>query len=514
MTEPSRPAATEAPSLNLPDRINPVRLQRRLLLMLLLPLLLVGGFNAWIDYRSADLSANRQEQQLLRMLPLLADSIIAVGAHAGDPPVLLLAAPVEEFLNERKGNVAYKVYTPKRKLLHGDASLPTVIPLGQEPEFFNRTIHGKNYRLAVQRMPSVAGDVVVMVGDATDPRARWMQQVLVKVVLPNVVLMLLAGLFISWAVRRGLSPLRNLIRAVQRRSPRDLSNIDERDTPEEIRPLITALNRLFSRVTAQTETQRRFIADAAHQLRTPLASLQAQIEAWSETIRHQQDPHSTVATNPVKDVQLLTHAATGEQVVQIPLEELQRLRAATRRTSQLVHQLLSLSRADSDALEAQQLQDMDLKTLCETMLEEFIDMAANKDIDLGLEVEEVHVPAHGLWLHELLSNLVVNALHYTQEGGTVTLRCGTLPSSKDLPARPYLEVEDNGPGIPESEREHVFERFYRMPGTKGEGTGLGLAIAREIAHRHHGDLILDNGMPHDDGTGHGLSVKVVFNPAP
>ena len=591
-------AAASAPS-TLVDRVNPVRIQRRLLLMLIVPLALLALLNGYMDYRSADNSASEQDQQLLRLVPLLADSIIAVGAHSGDPPVLLLAPPVEEFLKEREGLVSYKVYTPKRKLLHGDDKLPSVVPLTQEPEFFNQEVKGVNYRMVVQRVPSVAGDVIVEVADASDPRKRWLQQVLVKVLLPNLFLIAVVGLGISWAVQRALRPLRDLILAVERRSPRDLNSIDERSSPEEIRPLVTSLNRLFGMVNAQAESQRRFVADAAHQLRTPLAGVQAQIEAWSESVKRQQQDvraaqrgsvaagHSsgvagaaggvsgeegarqasalttsvgaadnvlvaagagTVAmaqagegvraraahspdAGPTEgsavgaatgnDARLVWSEALQKEVVQVPLEELNRLRAATRRTSQLVHQLLSLSRADADVLEVQHMQAVDLKDLCETLLEQHLDAAAIKNIDLGLDVTPVRVMAHALWLRELLSNLIVNALHYTPEGGVVTLRCGvqsTAPRqarwsmTPDKPQRrPFVEVEDNGPGIPREEREHVFERFYRMPGTKGEGTGLGLAIAREIAHRHQSDLVLSDGMPHEQGGGHGLRVTLLFN---
>lgn len=532
------------------DRVNPVRIQRRLLLMLIVPLVLLALLNGYMDYRSADNSASEQDQQLLRLVPLLADSIIAVGAHSGDPPVLLLAPPVEEFLKEREGLVSYKVYTPKRKLLHGDDKLPSVVPLTQEPEFFSQEVNGVNYRMVVQRVPSVAGDVIVEVADASDPRKRWLQQVLVKVLLPNLFLIAVVALGISWAVQRAMRPLRDLILAVERRSPRDLNSIDERSSPEEIRPLVTSLNRLFGMVNAQAESQRRFVADAAHQLRTPLAGLQAQIEAWSESVKRQQElaraerpgvgsrseqaaaaPGAGQATAPSaasdvgaalgNDARLVWSEALQKDVVQVPLEELNRLRAATRRTSQLVHQLLSLSRADADVLEVQHMQAVDLKDLCETLLEQHLDAAALKNIDLGLDVTSVRVMAHALWLRELLSNLIVNALHYTPEGGVVTLRCGVQSTvarqqrwsmTPDRPQRrPFVEVEDNGPGIPREEREHVFERFYRMPGTKGEGTGLGLAIAREIAHRHQSDLVLSDGMPHEGGRGHGLRVTLLFN---
>ena len=539
-TQPESPPAPVSASRGNADKVSPVRLQRRLLLLLIVPLCLLGIVSGWIDYRSASTAANQQDQQLQQLVPLLADSIIAVGAHAEDPPVLLLAPPVEELLKERKGLVTYKIYTPKRHLLHGDDRLPSVVPLTREPEFFNQEIGGISYRMVVQRVPSVAGDVVVEVADASDPHKHWLQQLVMKVLLPNLVMMGLVAVFVSWAVGQALRPLRDLTLAIERRSPRDLSSINERGIPLEIRPLVTSLNWLFGMVNRQSEAQRRFIADAAHQLRTPIASLQAQIEAWSESIKHQlarrgdPSPQYPVMSSDDGQAKLVWSESAQQDMVQLPVQELQRLRSATRRTSQLVHQLLSLSRADAaDTLELQQMQPVDLRALCEDVLERYLDTAAQKGIDLGLESRPVSVRGHVLWLQELLGNLLGNALLYTPAGGVVTIRCGVLAQQHaakpavgkiPLPSRPqrmtqtntvyraFLEVEDNGPGIPPSDRSRVMERFFRMPGIKVEGTGLGLAIAREIAIRHRSELVLSDGLPHETGSGCGLRASMLFAP--
>ena len=180
------------------------------------------------------------------------------------------------------------------------------------------------------------------------------------------------------------------------------------------------------------------------------------------------------------------------------------MRNATRRTSQLAHQLLALSRADARSLDAQPPQRVDLKDLCETLLETFLDPATCKGLDLGLDVQPVHVTGHGWLLRELLSNLVDNAIKYTPPGGIVTIRCG-MRQGRAGPPRVFVEVEDDGPGVPEAERARVMQRFYRVPGTVGEGTGLGLAIADEIARVHRASLTLGVGPQ-----GHGLLVTVVF----
>ena len=190
------------------------------------------------------------------------------------------------------------------------------------------------------------------------------------------------------------------------------------------------------------------------------------------------------------------------------VDEIEKLRNATRRTSQLAHQLLALSRADARSLDAQPFQRVDLKDLCETLLETFLDAATGKGLDLGLDVQSVRVTGHGWLLRELLTNLVDNAIKYTPAGGVVTIRCGVRRNAMN-PPRFFFQVEDDGPGVPESERGRVTQRFYRVPGTVGEGTGLGLAIADEIARVHHAALTLGTG-----SQGRGLVVTVVFPPEP
>ena len=226
---------------------------------------------------------------------------------------------------------------------------------------------------------------------------------------------------------------------MERRSPRDLSAIDEAASPEEVRPLVD-LNRLFGLVNAQAESQRRFVADAAHQLRTPLAGLQAQVEAWAQAAA----------------------ARSAQGTLALPTEQVYRLRSATRRTSQLANQLLALSRADARAMHAQPQQRVDLKSLCEDTLESHLDAATARRIDLGLDAQPVQVMGHEWLLRELLSNLVDNAVKYSHEGGSVTIRCGRRGAAA------FLEVEDDGPGWPRP----------RGPGSWSASTGCRAPAAR------------------------------------
>jgi two-component system sensor histidine kinase TctE len=449
-------------------------LRRRLLVMLIVPLLLLALANSYFDWRSADNVAEKQDQRLLALVPLFADSLISPGSGASDPPVMLLAPVLEDFLKD--AHSAYAVLDADGKVLRGDAWLADQVPASREPEFHSEERRGITWRIVAQRQQTVAGEVVVVVADGSDARQQWLRAVFFKVLLPNLVLIVAAAFAVGWAVGIALKPLIELKEAVERRSPRDLSAIDASTSPEEVRPLVDSLNRLFELVNAQAESQRRFIADAAHQLRTPLAGLQAQVEAWAQAA-----------------------AQSQQRRLELPADEVEQLRNATRRTSQLANQLLALSRADAGGMQAQPMQEVDLKSLCESVLESHLDAAESKRIDLGLEAAPAFVTGHEWLLRELLANLVDNAIKYTPEGGNVTIRC-----ARDAKGA-WLEVEDDGPGVDAEARARILERFYRLPGTQGDGTGLGLAIAEEIAHVHHSHLQMRSG-----ALGRGLKVTVML----
>ncbi|MFM7331708.1 MAG: ATP-binding protein, partial [Brachymonas sp.] len=350
-------------------------------------------------------------------------------------------------------------------------------------------VGGVVYRVMAQRAETPAGEFVLLLADGSDARQGWLRSLLIKVLLPNALLLLAVGFAVSVAVARALKPLTEVARDVAQRSPRDLTELDAQQTPPEIRPLVQSLNRLFGMVNAQSETQRRFIADAAHQLRTPLAGLQAQVEAWVQAARghgrdiyHENTPHAGMEF--------------AQNDITLRADELIRLRDATRRTSQLATQLLALSRADTHNLSAQPMQRVDLAQLCRDVLEQHLDAATAQGIDLGVELEASEpliTMGHDWLLRELLSNITDNAIRYTALAHTTAPK--SAGSQVTLVAKPHqagfvLQVRDNGAGIAQDERDKVLERFYRVQGTGGEGNGLGLAIAQEIAKLHHTRLQL------------------------
>ena len=457
-------------------------LQRRLLLLLLFPLGIFALISIYFDYQTAGNVALQKDQQLRRLIPLLADSVLAPGAGHEGAPVLLLAPEIELFIKNRSGSSGFRISDSAGGFLAGDAWITGDLPATYEPEFHSMEENGITYRIAVQRVETAAGELIVQLADGSDSRQQWVRSVLFKVLLPNLVLVVVAGFAVNWAVTRALKPLIELKDAVERRSPRDLSAIDPHTTPAEVRPLVSALNRLFGLVNDQAEGQRRFVADAAHQLRTPLAGLQAQVEAWAQ---------AADANGP-------------DGAVTLGADKIIKLRSATRRTSQLANQLLALSRADALTAAAQPMQRVDLKDLCESVLPLYLDAATGKGIDLGLEAAPAQVVAHEWLLREFLGNLVDNAVKYTPRGGTVTIRCGPLAGTCE---GAFLEVEDDGAGIAPAERGKVLERFYRVPGTSGEGNGLGLAIAGEIARVHRSQLDMDYAGTGPEGS-FGLRVRL------
>ncbi len=503
------PAKTSKPALGVM-----AGLRRRLLIMLLLPLVVLACVSAWFDYRAAGSAALQQDQLLQRLVPLIVSSVVAEGKQPLDAPVVLLAPPIEDFLKERPGLSAWGLATVDGRLLAGESWMLSPTPSTNEPQYHSELVGGVTYRIVAQRAQTAGGDLVVMLADGSDLRQNWLRSLMLKVLLPNLLLIAAAALAVNWAVQRALQPLLSLRDALENRSPRDLSAIDASGSPDEVRPLVNSLNRLFALVDAQAQAQRRFIADAAHQLRTPLAGLQAQVEAWAQAVNATQ-------ASIYKEKSTLAQQNIAQAAIKLGADEINRLRSATRRTSQLANQLLALSRADAQSAESQPMHSVDLQALCTSVLEQQLDAATAKGIDLGLDVDgsqgALIVRGYEWLLRELLTNLCDNAVRYTPKGGSVTLHCRRQQRNDEQGGEPglLLEVCDDGPGIAVHERTHVLERFYRVQGTSGEGTGLGLAIADEIAHLHGTHLELSDHTPaaqgHAPQSARGLRVSLWFS---
>ena len=257
---------------------------------------------------------------------------------------------------------------------------------------------------------------------------------------------------------------------IRQREPQDLSPIDEHDAPEEVAPLVRSINDLLARLDQSMSTQKHFLADAAHQLKTPLAGLRTQAELAQREIDAGGDPRS----------------------VKVSLQQIAR---SSQRAAHMVNQLLSMARAE-DQEQARRQQPYSLVRLATETVQDFVPKAMDKRIDLGYEGPESsdgapRLVGQPLLVRELIRNLVDNALQYTPEAGTVTVRVTPDPFGQVV----VLEVEDDGPGIPEAEHELVFQPFYRALGTEVDGSGLGLAIVKEIAERHGAEMTISAARP-------------------
>jgi two-component system sensor histidine kinase TctE len=256
---------------------------------------------------------------------------------------------------------------------------------------------------------------------------------------------------LAWlGVSRGLKPLTDLASQIEARDQNNLTPVPHTDLPYEARVLAARINELLARLDNAIRAQKRFVADAAHQLRTPLAAVMLHAE------RAQRAPDGATER-----------------------EALRALHRSVERAGRMSQQLLALARTDPDAINAVELKPLDLVALARRVGEEWIPRALKRDIDFGLIVPDTPVRITGdeRLLSELLSNLIDNALRYSSPAGRVSVIVEAGPPAT-------LAVQDDGPGIPEDERVRIFERFYRVPGSDGDGCGLGLAIVEEIARLH------------------------------
>jgi two-component system sensor histidine kinase TctE len=335
-------------------------------------------------------------------------------------------------------------------------------------------MHDEPVRVAYLVVPlprEMAGrGVLIQFAETLDKRSRLATEIIKGVILPQFVILPVAVLLVWLALSRGIRPLSELQDRIRRREAGDLSPIDERDAPEEVAPLVTSINEVLARLSQSISTQKQFLADAAHQLKTPLAGLRMQAElALREIDAGREDPQALKVS-------------------------LQQIALSSERAAHSVNQLLAMARAE-DQNQSLRPQPVDLAAVVQEVVRDFVPKAMDKRIDLGYEGAgpggSAILPGQPVLVGELVRNLVDNALKYTPAGGTVTARVVADPSCQAA----VLQVEDNGPGIPVAERELVFQPFYRILGTGVDGTGLGLPIVLEIARRHDAELEVSDAHP-------------------
>jgi two-component system, OmpR family, sensor histidine kinase TctE len=426
------------------------------LLVFLLPLLLatlVGGYLSIYHYINEAF-----DRSLARRAYALADQ---VEVQNGKAEVDLPQSAHEILEFDSTDVLYYRVVGPAGEQLAGtnDFPLPTVLPVTPSDKafFYDTSVDGDPVRAAAFLMSlggtHALGNVLVLAGETKDKRRRLAEEVIAAMLFPMLVIVGLMAYAVSKGVDISLKPIHALRDAISRRSPQDLSPLKVEHIPNEIEPLLTEMNRMMADVESLHDFNRRFLADAAHQLRTPLAAFKAQTELALSNV-HDETARASLAG-------LLT---------------------TLDRQSHLVGQLLALSRAEG-AIKSEDYSRMDLVQLARGVTADWVPRALELGLDLAFEApqEAIEVRGDANSLAEALSNLLDNALRYTKRGDAITVRVEVRDHNA------CLVVADTGSGVPQALLNKIFERFYRAPGSQVEGCGLGLSIVRQIAQTHGGD---------------------------
>ncbi|MCL2160868.1 MAG: sensor histidine kinase N-terminal domain-containing protein [Betaproteobacteria bacterium] len=453
----------------------PYSLRARLLVFLLVPLLALLGVSIVTDYREGLHITNEAYDQALHSTALALSAIVDRDTAGTD---LDLPTQAEAVLRvDMADQVYYAIFDENGALQAGDAQLSSLIeefdPDEDNPDFRFDVLNKQAVRVATYRhSPNAQAPVVIVVAETTRKREAAASRIMIVTLFSDLLFIFTSLLVAFIGMRYAHQPLVRISHEIKAREPDDLSPIDESAAPLEIHALIRAINRLMSNLREASIAQQNFISSAAHQLRSPLAALQAQVD-------------------------VATEGQQGEA-----LRRLRDMQTSIIRLSRLTRQMLALARAAPDASRNIVLSNMALEELIENAASEFVDQAVLAGVDLGFELAPAPVQGVAWSLREMLANLIDNAVRYCGSGGVVTVRCGTEESGSA-----WLEVEDNGPGIPEALRAKALVRFVRLD-DMADGSGLGLAIVREVAQSHHARVDLLSATE-----GRGLRARITFPPS-
>lgn len=440
-------------------------LRLRLILLLSLGLGAVWGIAVWLGHIEArdevdKLFDAQLAQSAQAILTITRHEIHERLEHGSDEA----QEPGQTVFHQYEQPLVFQLWNQDGRLLQRSPDAPESMMASPAAGYQVVSFHNQSWRVLVRF--DHAAQLMVQVAEPLDGRERLARHIVLQILLPILLAMPLLALLIWWFVGTGLKPLQRISRELQSRQAYRLDQLELKNVPEEAIPLATALNDLFMRLGQAFDNERRFTADAAHELRTPLAALKVQAQV---ALRSTDDQERQTAL---------------EKVVQ-----------GVDRTTRLVAQLLTLARVDPESAASQYVR-LTVKPVAEQVLNELMPLAESRNIRLQLQGTGFAINGDPDQLAVLLRNLLDNALRYTPEGGEVQL----LLHADDG----RIEIADSGPGIAPELRERVMERFYRIPGNTQTGSGLGLAIAKRIAELHGAVITLAT------SSSGGLSVLVEF----
>lgn len=432
--------------MNTPPSPPPISLRQKLLRMLLSAMLVVMIVSSFIGYSIAFRSASRAYDRTLL------DTAFAVAGQIhrseGKLTLRLPREADEVLLTDEYAQVFFRVLDAHGRDIGGNSRLPlpTALPPTNSSRLYNADIDGKPVRVVALSTERDHLPLTVLSAETQNKRNHLVREIFLAMLVPELLLIGITLILIWFGIRAGLLPLESLREQLANRSQNDLRPIIAKQTAYEIQPLIRELNTLLKKLDESMQSQRHFVSNAAHQLRTPIAALQAQLEAM---LRDPDGPQRS---------------------------QLTQILAAMQRLSHLVHQLLALARTDAFNTAADQ--HVDLPELIRSLADRFLAQAITRGLDLGFDLRPAQVDGAELLLQEAIGNLIDNAIRYTPSPGSVTVSCRSDDGGVTV------RVEDSGTPIPADARHRVFERFYRLPNSSGDGCGLGLAIVHQIARQH------------------------------
>ena len=438
----------------------------RLLKWLIGPVLLLNLAGVALSYALAWIPAQIAFDQSL------ADAAAMLAARVSEDEgrlVLDLPLSAERALREDElDKVYFSVRDNQGHLVAGDAALP-LLPARAGAPAVDGVVEQGAVRLVA--LPVLTGQQQGIVVVAKTLRKRGQARTaIVRAMLPLAAVFTLASVGLVWfSVTNGLSPLHRVRAGIQARGAEDVSPISAAEVPLEIMPMVHSFNGLLERVREGAQAQQDFLANVAHQLRTPLAGMRTQIELLA-----------------------------GQERSPAAAASLAMMQASTERMIRQVNQLLALARAEPGPLRKTRMERLSLDQLLEESIQHFVEQALRKDIDLGFDLQPTKVTGDRFLLRDLVDNLVDNAIRYTPPKGTVTVSCFPHLGGG------MLTVEDSGPGIPQAKRAAVFQRFQRLD-QKTNGSGIGLAIVRDIATAHGASVAIDT-----PASGQGALFSVYF----
>ncbi len=445
-------------------------LKQQLLIWLILPMLVIAPLAATFQYRLSLIPAKQEFDHQLGDFAIAVSSFLKVEAKSIN---FKMTDQAEHLLRtDQLDTEFFLVLSPDGKVIAGDPVLNTPegnVAIG-ELRFIDREVIGRDLRMVVYGVACGQNPCQIRVAETQRKRDKVQTQALIATLLLILVLGLTTTSVVWVAVKHGLKPIQDLRAQLDNRTFSDLKPISLPHAPFELQPLVTTLNHLFKQVSDASNAQKAFLADAAHQLRTPLTTLQTESELALL------EPHPESLNNT-----------------------LVRLNRSASRAAKLANQLLAIARADTSIHNSAEFKNINLKDIGSEAANEWSSQAFSVGIDLGFQLLDAPVYGQSILLQELLSNLIHNTVEHAGRGTQVTVKTYILDQFA------ILEVEDDGPGIDFEERQKVLQRFSRGSQAKGFGSGLGLAIANDIIQIHGATLILTTPIK-----GKGLLVRIIF----